>query len=112
MISLQGLDTVSCLLKHIVACHLPGTPSYGGVRTWVEGSQTRGDPALAEAALRTIKLPTNNAEYTPYSILINIKANGVGRNNIYLSYFPNFKTERKSLCTYMYMYKESNQGLL
>ncbi len=28
----------------------PGAPSYGGVRTWVEGSQTRGDRALAEAS--------------------------------------------------------------
>ncbi len=32
--------------------------------------------------LRTIKLPTNNAEYTPYLILINVKTNGVGRDNI------------------------------
>ena len=32
----------------------------------------RGDRALANSItiLRTIKLPTNNAEYTPYSILI------------------------------------------
>ncbi len=35
---------------YIVACHLPGAPSYGGVRTWVEGSQTCGDRALAEAS--------------------------------------------------------------
>ena len=35
---------------HIVACHLPGAPSYGVVRTWVEGSQMRGNRALAEAS--------------------------------------------------------------
>ena len=28
----------------------PGAPSYGGVRTWVEGSQARGNRALAEAS--------------------------------------------------------------
>ncbi len=28
----------------------PGAPSYNGVRTWVEGSQTRRDRALAEAS--------------------------------------------------------------
>ena len=28
----------------------PGAPSYGGVRTWVEGSQTRGSRTLAEAS--------------------------------------------------------------
>ncbi len=28
----------------IVACHLPRAPSYGGVRTWVEGSQIHGGP--------------------------------------------------------------------
>ncbi len=28
----------------------PGVPSYDGVGTWVEGSQTRGDCALAEAS--------------------------------------------------------------
>ncbi len=26
---------------YIVACHLPRAPSYGGVRTWVEGFQMR-----------------------------------------------------------------------
>ncbi len=34
----------------IVVCHLPGAPSYGGVRTWVEGSETSRDCALAEAS--------------------------------------------------------------
>ncbi len=34
---------------YIVACHLPRAPSYGGVRTWVEGSQMHGDRALARA---------------------------------------------------------------
>ncbi len=28
----------------------PGAPSYGGVRTWVEGSQARGNRTLAEAS--------------------------------------------------------------
>ena len=28
----------------------PGAPSYGGVSTWVEGSQKRGDRTLAEAS--------------------------------------------------------------
>ena len=42
---------------YIVACHLPGAPSYGGVRTWVEGSQMRGD----------------NVEYTLDTILIIIE---------------------------------------
>ena len=28
----------------------PGAPSYSGVRTWVEGSQTRGGRALSEAS--------------------------------------------------------------
>ena len=36
--------------KYIVACHLPRAPSYGGVMTWVEGSQTCGDCALARAS--------------------------------------------------------------
>ena len=58
-----------------------GAPSYGGVRTWVEGSQTHWGRALAEASnlptptytntiLIAIKLPTINAKYTPYLILI------------------------------------------
>ena len=37
----------------------PGAPSYDGVRTWVEGSQTRGDSALAEASN-----PLGYKEYT------------------------------------------------
>ncbi len=41
-----------------------GAPSYGGVRTWVEGSQ-----------------------YTPYSILINIKTNRGGLRQ-YIPYYP------------------------
>ena len=36
--------------KYIVACHLPRAPSYGGVRTWVEGSQMRGNRAWAGAS--------------------------------------------------------------
>ncbi len=35
---------------YIVTCHLPRAPSYGGVRTWVEGSQMRGDRALVGAS--------------------------------------------------------------
>ena len=35
---------------YIVACHLPRAPSYGGVRTWVEGSQMREGRALAGAS--------------------------------------------------------------
>ena len=34
----------------IVACHLPRALSYGGVRTWVEGSQMRENRALAGAS--------------------------------------------------------------
>ena len=34
---------VHMLLDYIVACHLPRAPSYGGMKTWVEGSQMRGD---------------------------------------------------------------------
>ena len=43
-----------------------GAPSYGGVRTWVEGSQTRRDRALAGASnlLGYKELSTNNAKYT------------------------------------------------
>ncbi len=40
----------------------PGAPSYGGVITWVEGSQTCGDRALAEA--------TNLLGYEEYKTLI------------------------------------------
>ena len=50
---------------NIVACHLPRAPSYGGVRTWVEGSQMRGDRALARASnLLGYK------EYMPYELPI------------------------------------------
>ena len=52
---------ISIFLRHylltsniLLRATFPGAPSYGGVRTWVEGSQTRGNRALAE-------LPTNNA---------------------------------------------------
>ncbi len=38
------------MILYIVACHLPRAPSYGGVRTWVEGSQMRRDRALARAS--------------------------------------------------------------
>ncbi len=37
-------------LYYIVTCHIPTAPSYGGMRTWVEGSQMRGDRALARAS--------------------------------------------------------------
>ena len=37
-------------MLYIVVCHLPRAPSYGGVRTWVEGSQIRGGRALAGAS--------------------------------------------------------------
>ncbi len=42
--------TPDILFYYIVTCHLPRAPSYGGVRTWVEGSQMRGDRALARAS--------------------------------------------------------------
>ena len=35
---------------YIVVCHIPRAPSYGGVRTWVEGSQMSGDRALVGAS--------------------------------------------------------------
>ena len=77
-------------VNNIVACHLPGAPSYGGVRTWVEGSQMRGDRALARAS----NLP-GYKEYTqlPITVLYTLltdylfpyKTNErVGRDNIYL----------------------------
>ena len=76
------------LLNILSRATFPGAPSYGGVRAWVEGSQTRGDRALAGASnllgykeytqntytiFIAIKLPTNNAKYTPYLILILIE---------------------------------------
>ena len=60
---------------YIVACHLHRAPSYSGVRTWVEGSQMRGDCALAGASnllgykeydTNSNKITNNNAKYTPY----------------------------------------------
>ncbi len=41
---------LSCRPLYIVACHLPRAPSYGGVRTWVEGFQMRGNCAMARAS--------------------------------------------------------------
>ena len=42
----------------------PGVPSYGGKRTWVEGSQMRIGWSLQPISLlRTVKLQTINAEY-------------------------------------------------
>ncbi len=52
---------------------------------YVRPFDTGGYKILIKAItiLRTIKLPTNNAEYTSYSILIIIgKTNGVGCDNI------------------------------
>ncbi len=68
-------------LRNIIYCRVP--PPRGSKLRWrVEGSQTRRERALAEAS--NLKLPTNNAEYTPYSILIIIgKLTGVGRDNIH-----------------------------
>ncbi len=67
-------------IAYIVACHLPRAPSYGGVRTWVEGSQMRGDRALVGASnllgykhqygLNNDKITSKNTEYTPYWLLI------------------------------------------
>ncbi len=53
---------------YIVACHLPRAPSYGGVRTWVEGSQMRGYRVLAIAIeLPIIALNTRLTDYLfPY----------------------------------------------
>ncbi len=47
---------------HIVACHLPRAPSYGGVRTWVEGPQMRGD----QYDTNSNKITNNNMKYMPY----------------------------------------------
>ncbi len=44
------VTTLTLTRKYIVTCHLPRAPSYGGVRTWVEGSQMRGGHALAGAS--------------------------------------------------------------
>ncbi len=51
---------------YIVVCHLPRAPSYGGVRTWVEGSQMRRDRALvgdSNLKLPTIMLNTRLTDY-------------------------------------------------
>ncbi len=75
----------------------PGAPSYGGVRTWMEGSQTR---ALAETSnllgykentytiLRAIKLPTNNAIYMPSLLNTDLyrKLMGMGPDNIIVAH--------------------------
>ena len=34
----------------------PGAPSYGDMRTWVEGSQVRGNSMLAETTIQIISL--------------------------------------------------------
>ncbi len=41
------IDTYMNILSRAT---FPRAPSYGGVRTWVEGSQMCGDRALAEAS--------------------------------------------------------------
>ncbi len=52
-------DTLRSFLlwnKFFIYCRVPpfpGAPSYSGVRTWVEGSQTCGFRALAEASSLT-----------------------------------------------------------
>ena len=40
------------MLEHNILSRatFPGAPSYNGVRTWVEGSQARGNRTLAEAS--------------------------------------------------------------
>ncbi len=50
----------------------PGAPSYGGVRTWVDGSQTRGDRALAEGLTRAFAEASNLLGYNRLSIWIQI----------------------------------------
>ncbi len=66
------------LPEYIVACHLPRVPNYGGVRTWVEGSQMRGGPHTGwslqptglqrkhQYGLNNNKITNKNIEYTPY----------------------------------------------
>ncbi len=49
--------------SYIVSCHLPRAPSYGGVRTWVEGSQIRGDRALARASNLQYKQQSNHQQH-------------------------------------------------
>ena len=63
----------------------PGAPSYGGMRTWVEGSQTCGlkPPTYWATMLKAIKLPTNNTKYTLVYTDYYSKTNGVGRDNMY-----------------------------
>ncbi len=43
----------------------PGAPSYGGVKTWVEGSQMRGDLALADASNLLVYKKYNQQDF-PY----------------------------------------------
>ena len=43
-------EAVSLPMYLLSRATFPGAPSYGGVRTWVEGSQMRGDRALAGAS--------------------------------------------------------------
>ena len=68
----QGDTTIWLIVAFIVACHLPGAPGYGGVRTWVEGSQTRGDRALAEASIESHykKVPKRFQKHPPGDIIL------------------------------------------
>ncbi len=71
-----------CKSVYIVACHLPRAPSYGGVRTWEEGSQMRGDTIQIAMKLPTSVLNTHLTDYLfPYET-----NNGVGRDNMYNLY--------------------------
>ena len=71
-------------VNNILSCTTyPGAPSYGGVRTWVEGPERMGTVHwLTQAVLnhytdyihiKTKRLPTNNAQYIRFT---NTQANG------------------------------------
>ena len=87
---LSLLNCCDRIIQYILSCATyPRAPSYGGVRTWVEGSQALGNRALAEASnllgckdyilIKTTRLPTNNAQYIR---LTKTQANGGSRQYI------------------------------
>ncbi len=59
----KAIDNIiyNTIYKTILSCAtFPGAPSYGGVRTWVEGSKMHGYRALAEAS---------NLQYIAYKMI-------------------------------------------
>ncbi len=57
------LSNVCHTLFILLCVTFPGAPSYGGVRTWVEGFQARGNGVGWSLKPITNLLPTNNAQH-------------------------------------------------